>query len=177
MGQIYFPGQPGKIILPPSGGAPIINYIGSNDTPGSQYAAGYSIGLHHSDYLYTAVSGDTVVEIGIYAKRISSPDKSVDVGIYTLSGGGLYQRQFYSTITGIGSTAAWYTASVSWSLSAGTQYAVAFQNASSAGIYVYFTNVDAAKRSDWDSATSLPATWSRALTDRARFEVYAKVQR
>jgi hypothetical protein len=178
MGQIFFPGQPGKIIVPPSGGAPIINYIGSQISAGSQYSpANYCIGLHHSDYIYTAVTGDTVVELGIYAKRKSAPDRSIDVAVYEYSGGALTNLVNSATIPNITGTLGWFTVAVSWSLTNGTTYAVAFQNPGGENVYVHFTNVDAAKRSDWDNSATFQDPWSRSLTDRARFEVYAKVQR
>lgn len=177
-GHLYLPGEMGKIINPPSGGAaPIINYIGSYDTPGGRYSPGaYSIGLKHSDYIYTAVSGDAIKEIAVYSQRISSPDATVTIGIYDFSSGNLNNQVWTDTISGIGSVAGWFTKAVNWSLSAGTVYAMAVEQAGTNNAYLWFTNVDAAKRSTWYNGL-MQDPWSQTFDDRARFEFYAKVER
>lgn len=118
-----------------------------------------ALGLNHDDYTYTASSGDIIITYHYYGKKTGAP-ASIGMAAYTVDANDTLRSRLQAEVTiSLGNSADWHVSStVSHSMSAGSEYAVATGSASG-NVQLYYDLVGGALRSRATHA-DLPATWT-----------------
>lgn len=146
--------------------------IGSSNT---SLANAKSQGLLRNTY--TASAGDMITNLNLYGNLNGAGSQSVDIGVYTFSGGvPVSLVGSVGTLTINSTTPQWWSTNVSINLSAGVTYTIAFGHlVLSPGFTGYFDAPGGNANSNEASAagSSLPSTWTNQTTGTLLFSAYA----
>lgn len=125
-----------------------------------------------TNYTYTATTGDTVTRLCIYG-RFGAGSGTIDVGVYSFSGGVPVTRAGQTTIS-VGGSDAWNcSGAISISLTGSVVYTLAAANPVG-GVMTASADSSAAGAANQDT-TLLPATWANNRFDSHLFYIAGDV--
>lgn len=122
---------------------------------------------------YTASAGDTITSFSFYGGLTLAGSDTIDVAIYTFSGGVPVTKVGSATLTINSTTPTWWNSSaVSIPLTAGVVYVVAWGNITGSKTINSFRD-DVNTRSVNNASGALPSTWTEVTTQVHSNSAYA----
>lgn len=156
--------------------------IGYDTAGGSSLDVGSSINAFCSLYnTLSAVTGDTITSFSFYARKLAA-NETVTIAAYNISGGvPVSKLSTEQTVTVNSTTPQWWNSStVSQSLTNGSVYGIAYGSwgggVGTENTRIYYDS-SSGNNVSYNSATSLPATWSHSAYYSDHLSIYATFSR